>query len=54
MCPDISMCSGGDCPLKHSCYRHTATPSEFRQSYFLGIPLEKDGTCKYYWEDTNE
>ena len=29
------MCSGQDYPLKETCYRFTATPSEFRQSYFL-------------------
>jgi hypothetical protein len=30
------------------CYRRTAKPSEFRQSYF-GTPPEKDGKCEYYW-----
>ena len=34
------MCSGQDCPLKETCYRFTATPSEFRQSYFLNIPYK--------------
>jgi hypothetical protein len=50
MCPDISMCLGGDCPLKHSCHRYAATPSRYMQSYFSDLPVETDGTCKYYWE----
>lgn len=47
--PDITMCPGEDCPLKESCYRYTATPSEFRQSYFVNTPY-KDGECDHYWE----
>lgn len=30
--PDISMCPGNNCPIKDSCYRHKAIPTE-RQSY---------------------
>lgn len=48
--PDITMCEGLECPLKESCYRYTATPNEFRQSYFLEIPLKEDGECEHYWE----
>lgn len=50
MCPDIAMCSGQECPKKDTCFRYLAKPSEFRQSYFLGIPLKQDGTCEHYWE----
>ena len=47
---DITMCSGQDCPLKETCYRFAATPSEFRQSYFLNIPYNKETkTCEYLW-----
>lgn len=46
--PDICMCRGESCPLKGDCYRYTATPSEYRQSYFTEIPYEKDG-CDYFW-----
>lgn len=49
--PDITMCKGGDCPLKEYCERHTATPCEYRQSYFVDPPYKKkmDGTdCAYY------
>ena len=31
--PDIAMCEGKDCPIKESCYRFTATPSDRRQAY---------------------
>ena len=43
------MCEGKDCPIKETCYRYKATPSEFRQSYFIEAPY-KDGECEYYWE----
>lgn len=52
--PDITMCSGLGCPLKENCYRHTATPSEFRQSYFMNPPFAyKDGepTCDHQWKN---
>jgi len=48
MSPDITMCKGTDCPAKESCYRFTATPNEFRQSYFMEPPI-KDGKCEMYW-----
>ena len=60
--PDISMCNGVRvdnnnsemCPLRNSCYRYLATPSEFRQSFFVDAPFikEPDGTsCEYYWKE---
>lgn len=57
--PDITMCRGydpdtnKDCPMKDSCYRYVATPSEFRQSYFVESPFieEPDGTsCEHFWK----
>jgi len=47
--PDITMCSGEECPLKESCYRYTAKPSRY-QSYFFEPPIE-DGECNYFWTD---
>lgn len=45
------MCNGIGCPLKDTCYRYTATPNEFRQSYFLMTPYDNEkGFCEYYWE----
>ena len=46
--PDITMCKGEGCPLKKNCYRFTAKPFEFRQSYFITSPI-KDSECEYYW-----
>lgn len=45
--PDISMCMNETCPIKKSCYRYTATPSEHWQSY--GSFVWKDGKCDHYW-----
>jgi hypothetical protein len=50
MSPDITMCMGTNCPYKESCYRFTATPNEFRQSYFIEPPF-KDNDCEMYWGD---
>ena len=54
MSPDFPMCSGGDCPLKHSCHRYKVRPSEFRQAYFRIPPVKEDGSCNYYWEIETE
>jgi hypothetical protein len=56
--PDISMCMGSNgtetyCPLRQSCYRFKARPSEYRQSYFTDAPfiIEPDGvSCEYFWK----
>ena len=48
MSPDITMCLGTDCPHKETCYRFTAKPSEYRQTYFMEAPI-KEGKCEYYW-----
>lgn len=44
--PDITMCTGEGCPLKQTCWRYIAKPSEW-QCYFTEVPL-KDGKCDYY------
>lgn len=46
--PDITMCMGKDCPLKETCYRYKAEPSEY-QSYWLEPPYYA-GICEHYWE----
>lgn len=48
--PDISMCKFEECGKKQTCYRYIAKPSEYRQSYFMGMPPHTDGTCDFYWE----
>ena len=46
--PDISMCNNALCPSKDYCYRFTAKPSEFRQSY-INFTLESDEiSCSYF------
>lgn len=57
--PDISMCFGKDCPMKESCYRFTAKPNEYSQSYFQEPPFiqtesDEQPTCEYYWEIENK
>lgn len=50
---DITMCDGGKCPLKETCYRYKATPNEYRQAYFLEEPFveTKEGViCNHYWK----
>ena len=50
--PDLWMCTGDICSRKAVCFRHTAQPNPYNQSYFLKIPLviKKDGTeeCEFY------
>lgn len=48
---DITMCTGDGCPMKETCRRYLSTPSQFGQSYFMGVPVDKDGKCQYYWQD---
>jgi hypothetical protein len=51
--PDITMCPGGDCPLKETCYRYKAEPSDY-QSYWFEPPYYA-GICEHYWEiETHE
>lgn len=46
--PDITMCVGEGCPLKEECFRYTAKPSEYRQSYFDGTPNYSRLRCEYF------
>ena len=50
---DITMCTGGDCTMRETCYRFKATPNEYRQSYFANPPfggVDEDGNsnCEHY------
>lgn len=42
--PDISMCENKKCKRRKQCYRYTAKPNKYRQSYAKFE--EKD--CKYF------
>lgn len=49
---DITMCLNKTCPSRNTCYRFTATPSEFAQSYANFEPEHPDlDKCDYYWKD---
>lgn len=52
---DITMCPGNGCPLKETCYRYKAKPSQY-QSFFAELPpwdYDKD-ECTRYWEIEKE
>lgn len=51
--PDITKCSGTNCPHKEGCYRYTAKADDY-QSYFSVPPIEENGKCDYYWGDNSE
>lgn len=44
---DITMCDNKECPRRDSCYRFTAVPNPYRQSYWYPTPDHAD--CKGYW-----
>ena len=39
--PDITMCQNDACTLRHECYRFTAKPNPFYQSYGVFEPYMK-------------
>ncbi len=53
MSPDITMCKGDNCPKRQDCYRYTATPCVYRQSYFAKPPCTGKyyTECEYFWKD---
>jgi hypothetical protein len=49
--PDITMCPGDKCPMRKTCHRYVAWPSD-RQSYFATAPItytKSEWKCDYYW-----
>lgn len=55
--PDIAMCLGFDCPSKDKCYRYTAIPNPYRQTYFVNSPIslsefEDKDKCEYFYPNT--
>lgn len=51
--PDISMCNDKECSRKKECYRFTATPNEFRQSYADFKEIEQGKGCEYFMSNKN-
>ena len=50
--PDITMCHGENCPLKEKCYRYTAKPNRYFQSFFQEPPYQ-EGKCVFF-EDNED
>jgi hypothetical protein len=48
--PDIAMCMNGLCPSRETCYRFTAQPNPYRQTYSTFAPEDGKDKCSYYWE----
>lgn len=49
------MCKGDKCPRKDNCYRHTAKPDEYAQTYFKNPPYKMDWSqCDYFWNNGKE
>lgn len=47
--PDIAMCQRHDCGKKTSCYRYTAVPDEFYQTYVLIEDKDVSNGCDMIW-----
>ena len=45
------MCQNSICSKSSTCYRFTAKPSRFLQSYADFKP-DKDGNCNAYWDNS--
>jgi SET domain-containing protein len=52
MSPDISMCDNKKCTLKEQCYRFTAFPNEYRQTYATFKQI--NGDCEHFWNNEHE
>ncbi|MBC8110778.1 MAG: DUF2934 domain-containing protein [Verrucomicrobia bacterium] len=51
MSSDITLCAGGDCPIKQKCYRFLAEILG-RQDFFGQLPYNFDtNSCEYFWEN---
>ena len=47
--PDIAMCNNKLCKSKKKCYRFTAKPNPFRQSYGSFKPEKGRDKCDFYY-----
>jgi hypothetical protein len=51
--PDISMCDNSRCTRRLTCYRFTAKPNPYRQSYSHFMP-DIYGECDAYWDNMEQ
>jgi len=51
---DITLCGGGDCPMKQNCYRYTA--EVFGRQDFFGSPPYVSATkqCEYFFSNIEQ
>lgn len=48
---EIEVTEDFECPMKETCYRYKAVASEHWQSYFIGVPYDKEKEdCEHYWK----
>ena len=53
--PDITMCLNEDCQKKDDCYRYTAKPTPYMQSYADFGRSEVDlQDCKMFWDNSEQ
>lgn len=46
---DITKCNGDKCRVREECYRYTAEPKEYGQSYFAPTPVSDSHVgCDHY------
>ena len=51
MCADITKCGNDNCPLRMRCYRYTAIPDMYWQS-FAHFEPDQSGKCGDFWDNT--
>ena len=49
---DITMCKNENCPVKDTCFRYLATPSQY-QAYYV-FDENSNEPCDSYWECETE
>lgn len=55
--PDITMCTNNGCPLRDRCYRFTAEPKEFMQSFCQFKPVIDqylEASCDMFIKNENK
>ena len=55
----LTMCQGGDCPLRKNCERHTIQPNKVAQEWFPGTPfkfsaISDNAFCDFFIEKMEE
>ena len=51
---DLAMCRDKECPARERCFRFTAKPSAFLQTYGMFGRNPRAQYCAHYWPTTKE